>query len=237
MHLHGLIHALFWPMSLLNVHFPMVRGVSVKKAEMKSMAERESGNSERGFSMIEMVLVVSIILIISAIAIVSMPTSLQNARSDVAVRQLVDQLRQAREYSIANRRYVQVSFATVGTQARVIITQMNALTPGAGANVVLSTVPIQTPMQFTVFAAKGDTPDGYGNANAIEINGINGGPPAGMYFQSDGQFVAAATYLPINGTVFLGVPLNLSTARAVTVMGTTGRVRGWLGGGPTWVQF
>jgi prepilin-type N-terminal cleavage/methylation domain-containing protein len=211
--------------------------VSVKKAETKSMMARRVRCGERGFTMIEMVLVVSIIMIISAVAIMEMPASLQNARSDVAVRQLVDQLRQAREYSIANRRYVQISFATVGTQAQVIITQMNALTPGAGANVVLSTVPIEAPMQFTVFAAKGDTPDAYGNANAIEIAGINGGPPAGMYFQSDGQFVAAANYLPINGTVFLGVLGNPSTARAVTVMGTTGRVRGWLGGGPTWAQF
>ena len=224
-------------MSLFDVHFPIVRGVSVKKAETKSMAERGSGNCQRGFSMLEMVLVVSIIMIISAVAIVSMPASLQNARSDVALRQLVDQLRQAREFSIANRRYVQISFPTVGTQAEVIITEMNALTPGAGANVVLSTIPIQTPMQFTVFAAKGDTLDGFGNANAIWIGGINGGPPAGMYFQSDGQFVAALTYLPSNGTVFLGVPGNLSTARAVTVMGTTGRVRGWMGAGPTWTQF
>jgi prepilin-type N-terminal cleavage/methylation domain-containing protein len=209
----------------------------VKKAKTKSKLALGERCGERGFSMIEMVLVVSIIMIISAIAVMEMPASLQNARSNVAVRQLVDQLRQAREYSIANRRYVQVSFTTVAGQAQVIITQVNSLTPGAGANVVLSTVPIEAPMQFTVFAAKGDTPDLYGNANPIEIGGINGGPPAGMYFQSDGEFVAAATYLPINGTVFLGVPGNSSTARAVTVMGTTGRVRGWLGGGPAWAQF
>jgi prepilin-type N-terminal cleavage/methylation domain-containing protein len=197
----------------------------------------QNHNQERGFSMIEMVVVVAIIFIISAIAVLQLPASLLNVRSDTAMRQMLDQLRQAREYAITNRRYIQVSFATVGGLAQIVITQKNSLTAGAGADAVLSTIPIQAPMQFNVFGPKGDTPDNYGNAAAVEFAGINGGPPAGMLFQSDGEMVAAATYLPINGTVFLGVPGNASTARAVTVMGTTGRVRGWNGSGATWKQF
>jgi hypothetical protein len=92
-------------------------------------------------------------------------------------------------------------------------------------------------MQFYVFAAVSDTPDGYGHAAAIEFEGQNGGPVGGMFFQSDGELVDGATYLPINGTVFLGVPGTTATARAVTVMGTTGRVRGWKGSGASWFQF
>lgn len=190
-----------------------------------------------GFTIIELVVVVSVILIISAMAILQLPTVLKNTRSDTALREIVDQIRQAREYAIANRRYVQVSFATVGGLAQITITQKNSLTAGAGPDKVLSIVPIQAPMQFTLFAAKGDTPDAYGNAAAIEFAGLNGGPPAGMYFQSDGELVAAVTYLPINGTVFLGATADPSTARAMTVLGTTGRVRGWNGSGATWNQF
>jgi type II secretory pathway pseudopilin PulG len=190
--------------------------------------------------MVELVVVVSVIMIISAMAIIQLPTVLKNTRSDTALREIVDQMRQAREYAIANRRYVQISFATVGGLAQITITQKNSLTAGAGADKVLSIVPIQSPMQFTVFAAKGDTPDGFGNplpASGIEFNGLNLGPPAGMYFQSDGELVAALTYLPINGTVFLGAAGDPSTARAMTVLGTTGRVRGWNGSGATWNQF
>jgi hypothetical protein len=59
-----------------------------------------------------------------------------------------------------------------------------------------------------------------------------------MMFQSDGEFLDGATALPINGTVFLGIPGQQSTARAVTVLGTTGRVRGWKSNGAVaWYQF
>jgi hypothetical protein len=37
--------------------------------------------------------------------------------------------------------------------------------------------------------------------------------------------------------VFLGVPGTATSARAVTVLGSTGRVRGWKGTGTAWVQF
>ena len=57
-------------------------------------------------------------------------------------------------------------------------------------------------------------------------------------FQSDGEFLDGATFLPINGTVYLGVTGQTSTARAVTVLGTTGRVRGWKSNGSNvWYQF
>jgi hypothetical protein len=59
-----------------------------------------------------------------------------------------------------------------------------------------------------------------------------------MVFQSDGEFLDGTTFLPINGTIFLGFPGQQSTARAVTVLGTTGRVRGWKSNGnTTWYQF
>jgi len=187
---------------------------------------------------VELVVAMLVIMIVTAIAIIQMGPSLTDSRSDTAMREVVDQMRQAREYAISNRRYVQVTFPIVAGQYEVRMTEMNTLTAGAGGvNPVLSTVPIQTPMQFTVFPTKGDTPDGYGNGGAIVFGGVSGGPPTGMYFQSDGELVNGATFLPINGSIFLGVPGNLSTARAVTVMGTTGRVRGWNGAGTTWHQF
>jgi hypothetical protein len=83
-----------------------------------------------------------------------------------------------------------------------------------------------------------DTPDAYGNANPIEFESVANGPVGGMVFQSDGEFLDGATFLPINGTVFLGITGQQSTARAVTVLGTTGRVRGWKSTGATaWYQF
>jgi prepilin-type N-terminal cleavage/methylation domain-containing protein len=208
----------------------------VKNTAVSPMTAWRSGNREGGFSMIELVIALTIILIVSAIAVTSLKPNLQQARVDAAMREVVDTLRQAREFAIANRRFVKVSFPAGNNQIQV--TQMNTLTPGAGGvNPVLTTLTLASPLVFNLDGMP-DTPDGYGNANPVYIAGINGGPPTGMYFQSDGQFVVAVTYLPINGTVFMGYPGQQSTARAVTILGTTGRVRGWKSNGNTvWYQF
>ena len=185
--------------------------------------------------MIELVVVVSIILIITAISITQLRPNLQNARVDAAMRQVLETMRQAREFAVANRRYVQLSFPA---NNQLQITQLNTLTPGAGGiNPVLDTVTLSPPLVFTVDGMP-DTPDAYGNANAIEFESVANGPVGGMVFQSDGEFLDGATFLPINGTVFLGITGQQSTARAVTVLGTTGRVRGWKSTGTTaWYQF
>jgi hypothetical protein len=54
-------------------------------------------------------------------------------------------------------------------------------------------------------------------------------------FGPDGSFVDP-TGVPVNGTVFLGVPGQVETARAVTVFGSTGRVRGYRWIGSAWVR-
>jgi prepilin-type N-terminal cleavage/methylation domain-containing protein len=205
-----------------------------------------SGNrdrlGERGFSMVELSVAIGIILIIFGTAIAAFQPAIQAAKYDAGMRQVLDQLRQAREYSLANRRYVQVTFPTVATangpQYQVVTTELNTLTAGGGAvNPVLSTTPIQFPEQFYVYPGYVDTPDGYGNSGAIVFGGTIGGPAAGMIFQSDGELVSAATLQPINGTVFLGVPGNPLSVRAITVLGSTGRVRGWKGADSRWFAF
>jgi prepilin-type N-terminal cleavage/methylation domain-containing protein len=210
-----------------------------------SESTQRSLNRERGFTMIELGVVIAIILIISAMAIFALQPSLQDAKYDNAMREVIDQLRQAREYAIANRRYVQVTFPIVviagqPTQYQVVTTQKNVAPYGpvdAGADIVLSTVPIQVPAQYFLFPGAPDTPDGFGNASPIEFEGLNGGPVLGMMFQSDGELVDGGTFLPINGTVFIGFPNAATASRAVTVLGGTGRIRGWKYTGTAWFQF
>jgi type II secretory pathway pseudopilin PulG len=212
----------------------------VKHSQLNAQYKERCRNGQRGFSQIEISTVIIITLIISAMAIMALQPALQDSRFDSAMRQVLDQLRQAREYSIANRRYVQVTFPTVGGQYQIVMTERNAPPygpAGAGADVVLSTVPIQAPAQFLVNAAAVDTPDAFGNGSAIEFEGQNPGPVGGMLFQSDGELIDGLTFQPINGTVFLGVPNQPTAARAITVLGSTGRVRGWKFNGKAWFQF
>jgi type II secretory pathway pseudopilin PulG len=187
--------------------------VIVKQMGQRKQGSRPTAGGQQGFSLLELMVVIGLIMIISAMALVAYLPTLQDARFDTAMRQVIEQLRQGREYSITNRRYVQVTFPTVvsanGTQYEVVLTQRNDLTAGAGAvNNVLSNVPIQTPAQFTL-AMTADTPDGFSGgtpAGPIMFEGVSGGPVGGMLFQSDGELVDGATFQPINGTVFLGYP-------------------------------
>lgn len=209
-----------------------------KQRESQAAPHRRPGNS--GFSVIELMVVAGLIMVVSAMAIIQYRPIMADADMDAAMRQVIDQIRQAREYSITYRRYVQVSFPTVvatSTQYQVVATQMNSWVPGDGTvNPVLSTTPIQSPATFLLMTGP-DTPDAFGNCAAICFGNVSNGPVGGMAFESDGELVNGSTLQPINGTVFLGNPGTASSARAITVLGSTGRVRGWKGTSNSWTQF
>lgn len=203
---------------------------------LESITTDRNANRERGFSLMELAIVCAMSFTIMAIAIIQINQSLNGSHADVATRQIVDQIRQAREYSVENRRYVQIQFLTVSSQPEVVITQLNSLTANAGANKVLSTVPIQQPMTYCV-CSMGDTPDAYGNGSGIYFESAANGPTGGMLFQSDGELVDGTSYQPINGTVFLGITGKPAWSRAITILGTTGRVRAYRSTGANWVSF
>lgn len=180
-------------------------------------------------------MVIAIIMTISAMAILALQPTLQNFKANGAMNLVASQLRLARELAITERRDIQIAFTSTNT-----ITLTRVLSLGMVANPnepfgVIRTVQIASPAVFMVPPGMPDTPDGFGNAGAIEFEGIVGGPPT-MMFQSDGTFVDTAGNL-VNGTVFLGVPNISNSGRAVTVVGATGRIRMYRSdGGGGWLQ-
>jgi len=85
-------------------------------------------------------------------------------------------------------------------------------------------------MRFYKFDGMPDTPDAFGAA-AGAIN-FNGATPT---FIADGMAVDSLG-APVSGTVFLGVPDEIASARAVTVFGGTGQVRGYSWDGTAWIE-
>ena len=183
---------------------------------------------ERGFSVVEMLIVVAIIFIVSAMALIALNPTRQQAQADAAMVQVASQLRKAREIAIEQRRDVLVSFDT--TNNSITLTQLNL--PAGTTD--LGTIPIQAPAVFMITPGMPDTADGFGNLAPIYFNGISGGP-VGMAFQSDGTFVDGAGNL-VNGTVYVGIPGVLVSARAVTILGATGKIRMYKGNGTGWQQ-
>ena len=84
-----------------------------------------------------------------------------------------------------------------------------------------------------------DTPMAFGtcSGSGVCIGNVAGGP-AFMQFTSTGQLTDSTGVTTLNGTIFIGIPNQVSTARAVTVMGSTGRVRPYyyIGGTTAWTE-
>ena len=212
-------------------------GVSVSEQNTRLKARR-GGDQARGFSMIEMLVVVAIAMVIAGIAIIQSRPALMQIRANTAKDLVQGTLRRARESAISDRRSIKVEFLVnppanpAGSYVR-----LTRLGGGVGPDTVIVMTPIPGSVIYTTFAGEPDTPDGFGNAGPIYFGGVNNGPAAGMIYQSDGTF-AAATGIPINGTVFMGIPNQPTTARAITILGTTGRVRSYhISGTTTWFDY
>jgi Tfp pilus assembly protein FimT len=161
-----------------------------------------------------------------AMAVIQTSSLLPNLKANSAMDQLSSQLRAARDTAMTQRRQVEVQFVgnnqlTVTVVEPVGVSPATTITLGGGA-------------QFGLFGGMPDTPMAFGNNAATYFDGVSGGP-IGMQFTSTGGLVDA-NGSPISGTVFLGIPGNSATARAVTVLGATGRIRDYHWNGNAWQE-
>jgi len=191
---------------------------------------RTQKNSTSGFSLIEVMISLVVMAVMMAATIIAMQPLIQQMHANTAADLILGQLRTARQLSIAKRRDIQVQF--IGNN-EIKLTQEPI--PGvAGGPIVISDLFLSPTVFFVQFGGMPDTPDGFGNAGAVDFAGVVGGPPI-MQFQSNGTFVDV-NGIPMDGSVFLGVANIPTTARAITVLGTTGRIRLYKGTGSGWSQ-
>jgi prepilin-type N-terminal cleavage/methylation domain-containing protein len=180
--------------------------------------------NDRGFSLIELMMVIAILATVAGIAIGVSPAFIRHAKADASIEQAVDVFRSAREVAISQRRNVAVQF--IGNNA---LRTVRVNIPGPGTT-VLRTVQLENRMRFMLTAGLPDTPDRFGNGNPISF-----GPTNAWMFTSEGTFVDANGEV-LNGTLFLGVPEDINSARAITVFGATALIRVWSWNGREWVS-
>src|SRR5262249_42161256 len=99
-------------------------------------------------------------------------------------------------------------------------------------------------LNFYVFPGVKDTPMNFGNGQAITYVPATGGTVGlAVLFTVSGSFVGTTTVANyaavgnsnlVNASIFLGKTGDIRTARAVTVMGGTGRVRSFYWDGKNW---
>jgi len=97
-------------------------------------------------------------------------------------------------------------------------------------NGVATVIGFEGGVRYSLMANIGDTPDAFGMASPTTFGSITA---TEVRFNSEGALVDASNN-PINGTIFLAVPQTPRSFRAVTVLGSTGRVRGYKWDGRQW---
>jgi len=193
------------------------------------MHAKHSGlRDEAGFTLLEIMVVVALLGTLAAMAIMVSPSLTQHARAEAGISQVLDALRLGREAAISQRRNVEVRFIglNVVQTARQDINAAGVVT----GTTVLNTVELENRVRFGLEPSVPDTPDGFGNATAVAF----GASPTRM-FTSEGTFVDQQGDV-LNGTVFLSIPGQPTSARAITIFGPTALVRVWRWGGRQWVD-
>jgi prepilin-type N-terminal cleavage/methylation domain-containing protein len=188
-----------------------------------------SNRLQRGFSLLEILTGLAIISVVLAMGMLNYSTILPNFKANSAMDQLLYQLRSARERAIAHRREVQVQF---GGTNQLTITELWLV----GTAPPASTVSFEGGAQYIVFSTIPDLPApfNFGNTAGVYFGGVSGGPPI-MKFSTTGSFIDGGNTL-VNGTVFMGIPGKPSTARAISILGATGRVREYHWDGTQWQE-
>jgi prepilin-type N-terminal cleavage/methylation domain-containing protein len=188
------------------------------------------GRDQAGMSLIEMVVVVGIIGIMTSMAIVQIANSRVGLKGDGGMRVVLAQVNGARELAISQRRYMRLNF--VAPNLVQVIREDTTSTTTTLSSVVLEggvtfTVPTMIPLT--------DTPDGPSNGGVTNANGINFGAVTNVKFAPDGTLVNQDG-VTTNGTICLQIAATPLSARAVTVLGSTGRVRGFRWNGKIWTR-
>jgi prepilin-type N-terminal cleavage/methylation domain-containing protein len=175
--------------------------------------------SQRGVTLIEMLLVLGVMGVIGAMGTAQIAVVRRSMQGDGAMRLVMGQLNQAREMAVTQRRTMEIKF--LGGIGGNWIQVLRHEVPGT-ATTTLSSMAFEGNVTYRLITGvTTDTPDGFGNASALAF-----GAATTYTFSTDGTLIDGSGN-PLNGTIFLAVGNVTGSQRAVTIMGGTGRVRGY----------
>jgi len=186
---------------------------------------RERLRHDSGFTLLETMVTIAIMAIVSGMAAARMTDVRRTMQSDSAMRIVLAELNTARDLAVAQRRNMEIQFVG-GNWVRVVRHEA----PGI-VTTVLRSVALESNATFSLAPGVPDTPDAFGNANGVAFGVANT-----VMFGTDGTLIDGNGN-PLNGTVFLSINNQPESARAVTVLGATGRIRGYRWWGGVWTRL
>jgi type II secretory pathway pseudopilin PulG len=228
------------------------------KGDHKMKISHRSSNREcgaRGFSLLEMMIVICVLMIVGGIGFMALQPALKDAKVNQAFESAMMPLRVARQRAIAERKQYIVCYGIAAPPAAVTPIAPTAQSIqifrwdvgtalSAATQVTAVTLPIDINFQVLPGLPNGPAtvPDGFGSAvTAIDFdqNVAGGGIKNQVMFMPDGSAHDVNGNLN-SGIVYVSRNGDLYSSRAITLYGATGRIRGWRllnsGGGPKWFQ-
>jgi prepilin-type N-terminal cleavage/methylation domain-containing protein len=214
-----------------------------------------SKNRQRGFSLLELLITVSIGFTFAAITFIAMMPLFNKSHVDSAYETTLAALRNTRNLAISQSHEYIVTFNPSApgppiVPATIQVTyQPPAGTNGAAAGVLppvqlVGTYSLPTDINFaTMSGFPSNAPDNLGSgATAIDFGyGPNQttGQPQIVFMPDGGSYDANGDYN--SGVLYLSRTTDtIYSSRAISIFGATGRVRGWRlykqSGNPIWVQ-
>jgi prepilin-type N-terminal cleavage/methylation domain-containing protein len=209
-------------------------------------------SSHRGFSLLEMMIVIAIGFTLAAITFISMNSSLSKGHLDSAYDTTLMVLRNTRELAISQSHEYIVTFNPAGFAAGTILVQYQppAATPGGILPALQEVNTFTIPSDITYAVQAGfptNAPDGFGSG-LVPIDfgqGLGGASLNYVTFFPDGSSRDTNGSSSLgnynSGVIYLTRAAdNVYSSRAISVWGATGRIRGWRlynpGGVNTWEQ-
>jgi prepilin-type N-terminal cleavage/methylation domain-containing protein len=204
------------------------------------MASRKNN----GFSLLEMMITISISLIVMAITYVTLRPIVYQGHINEAYDTTLMALRNTRNLAITQSHEYYVNFNPAGFPAGTIQVEYQPPAVGnAAAPPLQQVVTYSIPKDITFATQAGfpaGTPDGFGT-NAIDFDFALAGEPINyVVFMPDGSSQDNLGNFNSGVVYMTQASDSIYTSRAVTVWGATGRIRGWrlnsVAGVPTWAQ-
>ncbi len=185
---------------------------------------------ERGFSLLETLMVVAISLIVAATAVMSFMNALKHEQAESAIQFIKREMLNAHASAVQTRSVYYVTFTAPGT------IQTTSYITGSSTSVTLP-----TGYSFDVESTTPTPPDGYGTAStAIDLGyGVTHNPTTAIYFYPDGS--SRDNLGRFNGgVIYVAKAGDSTTAHAISVIGATGRIASWrlanVSGGLAWKE-
>jgi prepilin-type N-terminal cleavage/methylation domain-containing protein len=210
-----------------------------------------ASTKQRGFSLLELMITISISLIIGGITFMALQPILLQSHVNTAYERTLMVLRNTRNQAITQGHQYYVTFfpqvgnpAAGGTAAYV---QVQYQPPAVGGiappiqQVQNYSLPLDVNFVLQTGVAPPDVTPGFNTGlNAIDFESQAGTPLNYVVFMPDGSAQDALGNLMNSGIVYIARPSgNQYTSKAITIMGSTGRIRGWFlsqQGGGKWEQ-